>query len=202
MGKLSADGANIERHPPRSRTRARRARVARESSGRRARRDQRGRKARKAQRGRRAEKGSFGPCFCCADLTQRCPCKSPQRGSVRAGLGIGKGAAAHRVAIAAPWPTPSPYTTHHPLMACANRPLCGEGRDGEPPPRGAPWGALATSGVAWPLPDSRGLARSSPPGVGRPAEPQGSVGRPGAPGMPATVTQQWPARRPSEKNPW
>ena len=86
-------------------------------------------------------------------------------------------------------------------MPALSDPLCGEGRDGEPPPRGAPWGAPATSRVAWPLSKSRGLARSSPPGAGRPTEPPGSVGRPGTPGTPATVTQQWPARRHSEKNP-
>ena len=54
--------------------------------------------------------------------------------------------------------TPPPL---HPLLACATDSTRGEGRDGKPPPRGAPWEAFATSGAAWPPPSREGLQGAS-----------------------------------------
>ena len=77
--------------------------------------------------------------------------------------------------------------THTPRPQClrASDSTRGEGRDGEPPPRGAPWGALATSRAAWPLPRSRGLARSSPPGTWPPRRAFGPC-----------VSARWPGTQP------
>ena len=96
---------------------------------------------------------------------------------------------------------PHPPPPHSPPNACANRPPRGEGRAGEPPPRGAPWGAFATSRAASPLSRSR-VARKELPARGLAATQSLRALCAGqAAWHPATATQRWLARKRSEKSP-
>ena len=83
------------------------------------------------------------------------------------------------------------HTPHHTLTPRTPA-LPTKGRDGEPLPRSAPWGAATTSRAALPLPRSRWPARSSPLGTGRLAGPSGSAWWL-VPSTLATATQRWPA---------
>ena len=100
--------------------------------------------------------------------------------------------------------TNNPRNPTHPAPNClrATDPVRGEGRDGEPPPRGAPWGALATSGAALAAHEVARARKELP--ARRLADTLGlrarCVGQ--AAWHPATATQRWLARRLLQKPPF